>query len=123
MAINGTIPRFFFQVLIKTITRIFTETAREKALKSVNLPSLKVAKVYRRLCGREAGGGSNLLPPKIETFETFREFAKLPYIYVSFQQMIFKLGNFTDFKAFFPALLRIFSVRVSHEKTMYTTKE
>ena len=127
MAINGTIPRFFFQVLIKTITRIFTETAREKALKSVNLPSLKVAKVHRRLCGREAGGGggggSNLLPPKMETFETFPEFAKLPYICVSFQQMIFKLGNFTDFKAFFPALLRIFSDRVSHEKTMYTTKE
>lgn len=125
MAINETIPRFFFQVLIKTITRIFTETAREKALKSVNLPSLKVAKVYRRLCGREAGGGggSNLLPPKIETFETFPEFAKLPYICVSFQQMIFKLGKFSDFKAFFPALLRIFSDRVSHEKTMYTTKE
>lgn len=50
-------PAVFFQVLIKTITRIFTETASEKALKSVNLPSLKVAKVYRRLCGREAGGG------------------------------------------------------------------
>ena len=90
----------------------------------------KVAKVYRRLCGREAGGGgggrgggSNLLPPQKETFETFPEFAKLPYICVSFQQMIFKLGNFTDFKAFFPALLRIFSDRVSHEKTIYTTKE
>ena len=88
----------------------------------------KVAKVYRRLCSREAGGGgvgggSNLLPPKIETFETFPEFAKLPYICVSFQQINFKLGNFTDFKAFFPALLRIFSDRVSHEKTIYTTKE
>ena len=73
--------------------------------------------------GRRGGGGSNLLPPKIETFETFPEFAKLPYICVSFQQMIFKLGTFSDFKAFFPALLRIFSDRVSHEKTMYTTKE
>ena len=73
--------------------------------------------------GGRGGGGSNLLPPKIETFETFPEFAKLPYICVSFQQMIFKLGNFTDFKAFFPALLRIFSDRVSHEKTIYTTKE
>ena len=47
MAINGTIPRFFFQVLIKTITRISTETAREKALKSVNLPSLKVKRPKR----------------------------------------------------------------------------
>ena len=87
----------------------------------------KVAKLYRRLYGRVAGagGGGNLTccPPKIETFETFPEFAKLPYICVSFQQIIFKLGNFTDFKAFFPAFLRIFSDRVSHEKAIHTTKE
>ena len=94
--------------------------------------SLKICK-FTKFKGRESvqtfvwqggrGGGSNLLPPKIETFETFPEFAKLPYICVSFQQMIFKLGNFSDFKAFFPALLRIFSDRVSHEKTIYRTKE
>ena len=65
------------------------------------------------------GGGSNLLPPKIETFETFPEFAKLPYICVSFQQIIFKLGNFTDFKAFFPALLQFF-LTGSHMKKLYT---
>ena len=140
MAIHGPSRDFFFQVLIKTITRISTDTAREKALKSVNLPSLKVKRPKRayhrttksRNCtdvcmvgrpGGAGGGGSNLLPPKIETFETFPEFAKLPYICVSFQQINFKLGNFTDFKAFFPALLRIFSDWVSHEKTIHTTKE
>ena len=128
-----------FQVLIKTITRISTDTAGQKALKSVNLPSLKVKRPKRayhrttksRNCtdvctvGWPEQGGGNLTccPPKIETFETFPEFAKLPYICVSFQQIIFKLGNFTDFKAFFPALLRIFSDRVSHEKTIHTTKE
>ena len=37
MAINGP-SRGFFQVLIETITRIPTENAGEKALKSVNLP-------------------------------------------------------------------------------------
>ena len=47
MAIHGPSRDFFFQVLIKTITRISTDTAREKALKSVNLPSLKVKRPKR----------------------------------------------------------------------------
>ena len=46
MAIKGH-PAVFFQVLIKTITRISTDTAGEKALKSVNLLSLKVKRPKR----------------------------------------------------------------------------
>ena len=44
-------------------------------------------------------GGTNLPPPPVPaTIQTT----------VSFQQMALKLGNFTDFKAFFSAMLKDF---------------
>ena len=82
----------------------------------------KVAKVYRRLCGREAGGGvggSNLLPPKIETFETFPEFAKLPYICVSFQQIISNLATLLILRRSFQPYYGFF-LTGSHMKKLYT---
>ena len=43
-----------------------------------------------------------MCPTTIETFVKFRDFQS--YIFVSFQQITFKLGNFTIFKASFPAM-------------------
>ena len=64
-------------------------------------------KFYRRLYG----GGSNLPPTTnittIQTSSKLCDFAEL-YRFVGFPQITFILGNFTNFKAFFPAMLTDF---------------
>ena len=65
-------------------------------------------------------GGTNLPPPppllpnthtllykRMENSATLRG-----YVFVSFQQITFKLRNFTDIKAFFPAVLTDFCLLV-----------
>ena len=145
---------FFFQVLIKNHYANIHRHCWRESLKICKFTKFKgqASKASIHILGPQSretvktfvsqggpGVGSNLLPPspskkKIETFQTFSEFAKLPYICVSFQQIIFKLGNFTDNKAFFPALLPGFFLTGSQskdreargphmKKTIHTTKE
>ena len=53
-------------------------------------------------------GGGTKLHPTTQTSVKFRDLAELYLELVSFQKIIFKLGNFTDFKAFFPEVLTDF---------------
>ena len=46
------------------------------------------------------GGGGHVCTPTIQTSVKCRDFDEL-YIFVSFQQVTFKLGNFTNLKALF----------------------
>ena len=46
--------------------------------------------------------GGKFLPPTMQISVKFRDFKEL-YIFVSFQQITFKLSNFTKLKALFPA--------------------
>ena len=62
------------------------------------IAQIQSCKSLQRFVSKEAG----LCPTTIETFVKFRDFQS--YIFVSFQQITFKLGNFTIFKASFPAM-------------------
>lgn len=64
----------------------------------------KVAKFDRLLYG----GGTNL-HPTTQTAVKFRDLAELYLELVSFQKITFKLGNFTDLKAFFSRIIDGFS--------------
>ena len=55
------------------------------------------------------GGGTNLHPTTQTSVKISRlDLAELYLELVSFQKIIFKLGNFTDLKAFFPEVLTDF---------------
>ena len=62
----------------------------------------KVAKFYKLLYG----GGARTCPHHTLTSVKFDDFAKV-YVFVSFRQITFKLGNFIGFKAFFIVSLTI----------------
>ena len=99
-------------------------TCKGQASKASIPQNHKVAKLYRPsvcMVGRPegGGGGSNLLPPKIETFETFPEFAKLPYICVSFQQMISNLATLLILRRSFQPYYGFFLTGSSMKK-LYT---
>ena len=66
-------------------------------LQRANVYLRKVVKIYSHLHG---GGAASLYPPTKQTSVKFRELRS--YVLVSFQQITFKLGNFTNFKALFP---------------------
>ena len=52
--------------------------------------------------------GDTNLTPTIQTYVKYGDFAELLYIVVSFQQITFKLGIFTNFKAFLLTVLTNF---------------
>ena len=74
-------------------------------LKRAKVKLRKIAKSYRRLYGGGGGGvGGASLCRHIVGHKRQWNFATLRrYIFVSFQQITFKLGNFINLKALFPA--------------------
>ena len=50
----------------------------------------------------------NIWPPSIPMSLNFHDFAEQCLSIVSFQKITFKPGSFTDFKAFFPAMLTVY---------------
>ena len=67
-------------------------------LNRANIQPFKVAKFYRRLYG----GRQVCAPLPTHPYKRLQNFATLrSYIFVSFQQITFKLGNFVNLKALF----------------------
>ena len=134
MAIHGPSRGFFFQVLIKTITRISTDTAREKALKSVNLPSLKVKRpkrAYHRttksrnctdvcMVGRPGGGGDlTCCPPKQKRLKHFPNLPSYRISALVFNRSISNLATLLILRRSFQPNYGFF-LTGSHMKKLYT---
>ena len=90
---NKTLFRFLFRLLIKSRKPLSIDTSGKRALTWGNLPSLKVirpkrAKILLHKVSKFDrllyGGGTNL-PPTIQTFVKFRDFAELYLEMASFQ--------------------------------------
>ena len=106
--------------MIKTSYQTCNYTARKSALKLANLPSflkgdtLRVSEDIAPKKGKSQNFtdvlmvGDTNLTPTIQTYVKYGDFAELLYIVVSFQQITFKLGIFTNFKAFLLTVLTNF---------------
>ena len=59
------------------------------------------------------GGGGKFVPPPPTPYKRLKNFSTLrSYIFISFQQLTFKFGNFINFKALFSVVSTDFSERV-----------
>ena len=72
--------------------------------KRVMIQLRKVVKIYRRLHGGGRGG--------VPALHYINVCKRRSYIFISFQQITFKLGNFANLKALFTAQLTNFPKRV-----------
>ena len=107
---------FFFLQVLKFWPDHSSEYPLRQLERAQNLLSLKVKSERRRCSIRSrnftdfctCGGGHELASHQTGVCK-FDEFTEL-YIFVSFQQIAFKLGNVSDFKAFFFSLVDGFVV-------------
>ena len=117
--ILSTSPHYFYRKWIGAtnensnfdlrVERVKGDTSKE----SEDIAPLKVEKFYRRLYG----GRQELVTPPPPTLQLLNTTTLRSYICVSFQQIAFLIGSFTDQNAFFPVVLTDFSLTGRRQKS------
>ena len=117
--ILSTSPHYFYRKWIGEQMRIQILILGFKGLKVI-LPKrgkILLHSKSRNFTGVCMVGGKNFPPPPPPTLQLLNTTTLRSYICVSFQQIAFLIGSFTDHNAFFPVVLTDFSLTGRRQKS------